>query len=48
MDSGHIIQSQIHKGKTTIDVRLTNDFVWLTADKMALLFQRDRLTINHH
>ncbi len=31
-------------GETKIEVRLSNETVWLTADQMAELFQRDRST----
>ncbi|MBD5132371.1 MAG: HTH domain-containing protein [Clostridiales bacterium] len=31
-----------------IEIRLANESVWLTADRMAELFQRDRSTIQRH
>lgn len=46
MDSGHIILFQTQGGETKIEVRLSNETVWLTADQMAELFQRDRTTYN--
>ena len=47
MDSG-IILFQTQGGETKIEVRLSNETVWLTADQMAELFQRDRSTIQRH
>lgn len=44
MDSGQIILFQMQGGETKIEVRLSNETVWLTADQMAELFQRDRST----
>ena len=35
-------------GKTAIEVMLSNDTVWLTIDKMADLFQRNKSTISRH
>lgn len=48
MDSGQIILFQTQGGETKIEVRLSNETVWLTADQMAELFQRDRSTIQRH
>ena len=48
MDTGQIILFQTQGGKTKIEVRVANDTVWLTADQMAELFQRDRSTIQRH
>ena len=48
MDNGQIILFQTQGGETKIEVRLANDTVWLTADQMAELFQRDRSTIQRH
>ena len=48
MDSGQIILFQTQGGETKIEVRLANESVWLTADQMAELFQRDRTTIQRH
>ena len=48
MDSGQIILFQTQVGETKIEVRLANESVWLTADQMAELFQRDRSTIQRH
>lgn len=45
MDNGQIILFQTQGGETKIEVRLSNETVWLTADQMAELFQRDRSTI---
>lgn len=46
MDNGQIILFQTQGGETKIEVRLSNETVWLTADQMAELFQRDRSTYN--
>ena len=35
-------------GQVAIDVILENDTVWLTANKMAILFDRDEKTIRKH
>ena len=48
MDNGQIILFQTQSGETKIEVRLSNETVWLTADQMAELFQRDRSTIQRH
>ena len=48
MDNGQIILFQMQGGETKIEVRLANESVWLTADQMAELFQRDRSTIQSH
>lgn len=48
MDQGQIILFQTQGGETKIEVRLANESVWLTADQMAELFQRDRSTIQRH
>lgn len=42
MDSGEVIFFLTEGGETKIEVRLANENVWLTADQMAELFQRDR------
>ena len=43
-----IIIYQSADGNTQIDVRLENETVWLTANQMALLFDRDDKTIRKH
>ena len=48
MDKGQIILYQTQGGEAKIEVRLANDTVWLTADQMAELFQRDKSTISRH
>lgn len=48
MDNGQIILFQTQGGDTKIEVRLSNDTVWLTADQMAELFQRNKSTISRH
>lgn len=48
MDNGQILLFQTQGGETKVEVRLSNETVWLTADQMAELFQRDRSTIQRH
>lgn len=48
MDKGQIILFQTKEGETKIEVRLANESVWLTADQMAELFQRNKSTISRH
>ncbi len=48
MDNGQIILFQTQGGKTKIEVRIANESVWLTADQMAELFQRNKSTISRH
>lgn len=40
MDSGQIVLFQTQGGETRIEVRLSNETVWLTADQMAGLMPR--------
>lgn len=48
MDNGQIILYRTQGGEAKIEVRLAGETVWLTADQMAELFQRDRSTIQRH
>ena len=48
MESGQIILFQTQGGEMKIEVRLSNETVWLTADQMAELFQRNKSTISRH
>ena len=43
-----VIIYQTKDGKTSIDVRLDGETVWLTANQMAVLFGRDEKTIRKH
>ena len=45
---GDIILYQPEDGQSRIDVTLSDDTVWLTADQMAELFQRNKSTISRH
>ena len=45
---GNILLYQTEDGQTKIEVTLANDTVWLTADQMAELFQRNKSTISRH
>ena len=45
---GNILMYQTVDGNTAIEVVLSDDTVWLTIDKMAELFQRNKSTISRH
>lgn len=45
---GNILLYQTEDGLTKIEVTLADDNVWLTADQMAKLFQRNKSTISRH
>lgn len=47
-DKGNIILYQTPDGQSKIEVTLSDDTVWLTADQMAELFQRNKSTISRH
>ena len=47
-EENSIVLYQTEDGQTQIDVRLENDTVWLTANQMSLLFDRDEKTIRKH
>ena len=46
--TGNFLLYQTEDGQTKIEVTLANDTVWLTADQMAELFQRNKSTISRH
>lgn len=48
MYTGQIILYQTQEGEAKIEVRLANETVWLPADQMAELFQRNKSTISRH
>lgn len=48
MDNGEIILFQTQGRETKIEVRLSNETIWLTADQMVESFQCDRSTIQRH
>ncbi len=48
MEDNKIVIYQTEDGQTQIDVRLENGTVWLTANQMAVLFDRDEKTIRKH
>ena len=48
MEENKIIIYQTADGNSMLDVRLENETVWLTANQMALLFDRDEKTIRKH
>ena len=45
---GEIILYQTADGRTSIDVKLENETVWLTQAQMATLFDKDKRTISEH
>ena len=45
---GEIILYKTADGRTSIDVNLDNETVWLTKEQMAILFERDRSVISRH
>lgn len=45
---GNIVIFQTKDGKTSIDVKLENETVWLTQAQMSDLFQKDRTVIGRH
>lgn len=45
---GEIILFQTADGRTSIDVKLENETVWLTQAQMAMLFDKDKRTISEH
>lgn len=47
-DKGQIILYQTKEGENKIEVTLANDTVWLTAEQMEELFQRNKSTISRH
>ena len=47
-EKGEIIIYQTADGKTSIDVKLENETVWLTKEQMAVLFERDRTVVTRH
>ena len=46
--NGKIVIYQSSDGQTSIDVKLENETVWLSANQMAVLFERDEKTIRKH
>ena len=48
LDKGQVILYQTQDGESKIEVTLANETVWLTADQMAELFQRNKSTISRH
>lgn len=45
---GEIVLYQTADGRTSIDVKLENETVWLSNEQMAMLFERDRTVISRH
>jgi hypothetical protein len=48
MEESKIVIYQTPDGKTSVDVKLENETVWLTQAQMAELFQKDRTVITRH
>ena len=47
-NKGQFLVYAAEDGKLKIDVRFTNETVWLSLDQLATLFQRDKSTISRH
>lgn len=47
-EKGQVILYRTQDGTSKIEVRLVGETVWLTADQMAELFQRNKSTISRH
>ena len=47
-NQGQFLVYATEDGKLKIDVRLTDETVWLSLDQLAALFQRDKSTISRH
>ena len=47
-DRGEVIIYQTPDGETQLDVRLEKETVWLNAEQMSVLFDRDVKTIRKH
>lgn len=45
---GEIVLYQTADGRTSIDVKLENETVWLTQAQMAILFEKDQSVIARH
>jgi len=45
---GEIILYRTPDGKTSLNVVLENDTVWLTQNQLTVLFQRDKSVISRH
>ena len=43
-----IVIYQTEDGKTSVDVRMDGDTVWISQAQMAELFQKDRTVIGRH
>ena len=48
MEEDKIVIYQTEDGQTQIDVRLDGETVWLTANQMGMLFDRDAKTVRKH
>jgi len=48
MKKNEIVIFEAKDGKVKLDVNMENDTVWLTANQMALLFEKDEKTIRKH
>jgi hypothetical protein len=46
--AGEIVMYQTADGRTSIDVKLENETVWLSQDQMADLFGKSKPTVNEH
>ncbi len=47
-NNNKIVIYQTTDGETSIDVKIENETVWLSANQMAVLFGRDEKTLRKH
>ncbi len=48
MQTGEIVIYQAPDGRTSVDVKLENDTLWLSLNDLSLLFDRDKSVISRH
>jgi len=48
MDKGEIIIYQTEDGKSSLEVKLQEDTIWLTQKQIGVLFEKDTDTIGLH
>lgn len=48
MEKGEIIIYQTKDGKTSIDVKMEDDTVWLTLNQLCALFEKDKSVVSRH
>lgn len=45
---GEVVIYQTPDGKTSVDVKLNNDTIWLTQEQLSILFEKDKSDISRH